>query len=61
MTYYHNIGSKALKKDAAARDKIVKRQADRRFLDQLDDFMAAVNGSVQGGLHTKYNRKIASK
>lgn len=61
MTYYHNIGSKALKKDRETRDKIVKRQADRRFLEQLDDFMAAVNGTVQGGLHTKYNRKIASE
>lgn len=59
MTY--NIGSKALKKDREARDKIVKRQADRKFLDQLDDLMAAINGSAQGGLHTKYNRTIASK
>lgn len=57
----HNIGSKALKKDRESRDKIVKRQADRKFLDQLDDLMAAINGSVQGGLHTKYNRTIASK
>lgn len=61
MTYYHNIGSKALKKDREARDKIVKRQSDRRFIEQLDDFMAAINGSVQGGLYTKHNRKIASK
>lgn len=59
MTY--NIGSKALKKDRETRDKIAKRQADRKFIDQLDDLMAAINGSVQGGLHTKYNRKIASK
>lgn len=57
----HKLSSKALKKDRETRDKIAKRQADRKFIDQLDDLMAAINGSVQGGLHTKYNRKIASK
>ena len=57
----HKLSSKAIKKDKAARPAIVKRQADRKFIDQLDDLMAAINGSVQGGLHTKYNRKIASE
>lgn len=61
MTYYHNIGSKALKKDRETRDKIVKRQADRKFIEQLDDLMDAINGMCKGNLTTKYNRTIASK
>lgn len=61
MTYYHNIGSKAIKKDRAAKPKLTKRQCDRRFIEQLDDFMSAVNGELKGGLNTKHNRKIASK
>lgn len=61
MTYYHNIGSKAIKKDREAKPKLTKRQCDRRFIEQLDDLMDAISGMCKGNLTTKYNRTIASK
>lgn len=55
------ISSKARKKDNVAKPKLTKRQCDRRFIEQLDDLMDAINGMCKGNLTTKYNRTIASK
>lgn len=57
----HNIKSKHIRKDRETKPLIVKRQKDRKFLEQLDDFMAAVNCELTGTLNTQYNRTLASK
>lgn len=55
------ISSKARKKDNAAKPKLTSRQEQRKFLEQLDDMMAAINCELTGSLRTVHNRTIASK
>ncbi|WAP91228.1 hypothetical protein [Vibrio phage vB_VviC_ZQ26] len=55
------ISSKARKKDNAAKPQLAKRELKRRFHEQLDDMMAAINGELTGSLRTVHNRTLASK
>ncbi|AUS01333.1 hypothetical protein NVP1284A_06 [Vibrio phage 1.284.A._10N.286.55.A5] len=55
------ISSKSRKKDNAAKPKLTSRQEQRKFLEQLDDMMAAINGELTGSLRTVHNRTLASK
>ena len=55
------ISSKARKKDDAAKPQLATRQERRKFLEQLDDMMAAINGELTGSLRTVHNRTLASK
>lgn len=55
------ISSKARKKDNAAKPRLADRQKKRKFLEQLDDMMAAINCELTGSLRTVHNRTIASK
>lgn len=47
--------------DKLTKDKLVKVSQQRKFLEQLDDFTAAIFGDPKGIGRTVHNRTLASK
>lgn len=57
----YKLKAKHRMQDKSARAQLAKRQERRGFIEQLDEFVTAVNGNLTGSVRTVHNKTIAGK